>query len=66
MEACCEAGGAEYLRKISKSHPGDPSTPPPIKRIELVVSEPPKNITPVKSARKGLLVEVPVGRLPTL
>jgi len=45
---------------------GDPSNPLPIKRIELVVIEPPKNITPVKSAPKGLLAEVPVRRLPTL
>jgi len=84
MQAFCEAGGAEYLRKISKSHPqvfcalldkilpqqtqisGDPSNPLPIKRIELVVIQPPKNITPVKSAPKGLLAKVPVGRLPTL
>jgi len=84
MQAFCEAGGAEYQRKISKSHPqvfctllgkilpqqtqifGDSSNPLPIKRIELVVIEPPKNITPVKSAPKGLLAEVPVGRLPTL
>ena len=32
----------------------EPSNPRPIKRIELVVIEPPKNITPVKSAPKGL------------
>ena len=38
----------------------------PIKRIELVVIEPPKNITPVKSSINGLLAEVPVGVLPTL
>jgi hypothetical protein len=36
---------------------GDPSNPLPIKRIELVVIEPPKDITPVK-APKGLLTEV--------
>ena len=77
MEAFCEAGGAEYLGKISKSHPqvfctllgkilppqtqisGDPSSPiQTIKRVELVVIQPPKDITPVKSAPKGLLAEV--------
>ena len=40
----------------------EPSNPLPIKRIELVVIEPPKNITPVKSAPKGLLAEVPASR----